>query len=263
MGATLRHEVVAAGLLADPWTDDPVTEADLAVLPQAAQRYLRFARAVGRARDRSVHIRLHGRFRPGLDASWKALDSEQYNTAPPETARIYRMRLPFFGIPVQGRDTYVDGVGRMLIRPLDLFTVQDAHGAAFDLGELVTWVNDAVLFAPSMLLHPCVTWSGAGEGAFEIVVHDRGHTVTATVEVAPGGGVTSFVTPDRWFAPPGAHEPVRTPWSTPVDGWQACGDRMLPTGVRAVWLREEGPFTYAEGTVSCEDVMWNVPPGEI
>jgi hypothetical protein len=38
---------------------------------------------------------------------------------------------------------------------------------------------------------------------------------------------------------------------------------MLPTAVRAEWLRDEGPFTYAEGAVSCGDVAWNLTPAEL
>jgi len=260
MRDTLRDEVAGAGLAARAWTSAPVTDDDLARLPEPVRRYLRFMRVPGRPRDASVRIRMHGRFRPGLRAAWRTLDSRQYNTGPPETARVFHMRLPFFGVPVLGRDTYLEGHGRMLIRPVDAFTVQDAHGEAFDLGELVTWVNDAVLFAPSMLLHPSVNWHADGEDAFRLVMVDHLHTVEARVEVDPSGAVTGFVTPDRWFAPSGARDPVRTPWSTPVEGWRECGDRMLPTAVRAEWLLDDGPFTYAEATVSCGDVAWDVPP---
>jgi hypothetical protein len=46
-------------------------------------------------------------------------------------ARIFYIQLRFFGlVPVLGRDTYVDGRGRMLIRVLDLFTVGDGTGEA-------------------------------------------------------------------------------------------------------------------------------------
>ncbi len=263
MRDTLRREVAAAGLTFAPVPGVPVTAADMAGLPEPARRFMDFMGVPGRPRDRAFRARLRGRFRAGLDAPWKSLDSRQYNTAPPDIARLFHMRLPFFGVPVQGRDTYVHGVGSMLVRPLDLFTVQDARGAEFDLGELVTWVNDAVMFAPSMLLHPCTAWNAAGSDAFEVVVTDRGHTVAARVEVRADGAPTGFVTRDRWLAPPGAKAPVRTSWSTPVDGWQACGDRMVPTTARAVWLREEGEFPYAEFTVRCGDVEWDVPPGEV
>lgn len=262
MRDTLRREVAGSGLVARAWTDAPVTDEDLAPLPEPARRFLRFMGVVGRPRDGSVRIRLRGRFRLGLRAEWKSLDSRQYNTGPPETARIFHMRLPLLGVPVQGRDTYLDGHGRMLVRPLDLFTVQDAHGEAFDLGELVTWLNDAVMFAPSMLLHPCVNWHADGEDAFRLVMVDHLHTVEARVEIDADGAVTGFVTPDRWFAPPGARDPVRTPWSTPVEGWRRCGERMLPAAFRAEWLLDAGPFTYAEAQVACGDVAWNVPPGE-
>jgi len=62
----------------------------------------------------------------------------QYNTRL-TLARIFYMQLRFFGIvPVLGRDTYVDGKGRMLIRLLDLVAVGDGTGEAYDIGELVT-----------------------------------------------------------------------------------------------------------------------------
>jgi hypothetical protein len=218
---------------------------------------------VGRPRDRSFRARLRGRFRPGADAPWQRMDAVQFNSAAPAIARIFHMRLRMRGIPVQGRDLYLHGRGRMVIRPLDLFTVSDGRGPEFDLGELVTWLNDAVMMAPSMLLCPAVTWSAVDDGAFDITLDDRGNRVRARVMVAPDGAVTDFVTDDRWYAEPSA-APVRTRWSTPVDGWQpAPGGRMLPTSGRATWMRPEGPLTYAEVTFTPGDLAFNLDPRSV
>jgi hypothetical protein len=65
-------------------------------------------------------------------------------------------------VPVIGRDTYVDGHGRLLVRPLDAVTVLDLKGEPMDAAELVTWLDDAILFAPGMLFGPGVTFSATG-----------------------------------------------------------------------------------------------------
>lgn len=261
MRATFAREVAAAGLPTGPADPAPVTEADLAPLPAAAQRYLRFMGVVGRPRDWSFRARLRGRFRAGPRAAWKPLDALQYSSGVPEVARLFTMRLPFLGVPVQGRDWYLRGRGSMVIRPLDLFTIQDARGPEFDLGELVTWVNDAVIFAPSMLLVPATRWTALDAGAFGLTFTDRGHTVAARVSVGADGAPTSFLTEDRWYAPPGAKEPPRrTPWSTPVGGYRLVDGRMLPAAGAATWKLPDGDLTYAEFTVGPGDLAFGVPP---
>ena len=47
---------------------------------------------------------------------------------------------------------------------LGLVTVADGAGPEFDIGELSTWLDDAVLLTPGMLLHPRTTREAAGEG---------------------------------------------------------------------------------------------------
>ena len=54
-----------------------VTESDLAPLPQAAQRYLRFMEVVGRPRDWSVRAHLEGRFRRRADRDWMPCEAWQ------------------------------------------------------------------------------------------------------------------------------------------------------------------------------------------
>ena len=261
MRSLFAAELARSGLRTDGRPGAVVTDADLAPLPEAARRYLRFMGVVGRPRDASFAAHLRGRFRPGPDAAWKRLDALQYTSAAPDVARLFYMRLPFYGVPVQGRDTYLRGEGRMLVRPLDLFTVQDARGPELDLGELVTWLNDAVLLAPSMLLAPNTTWKPVDDRSFDLAFADRGNAVSARVLLAASGAPTEFHTTDRWYAPPGAKgSPVRTPWTTPVSGWRLVDGRMLPAEGRSVWKRPEGDLPYAEFRIGPGDLVYNVPP---
>ena len=250
--------VSAAGLPAGPASTTPVTEADLAGLPPVAARYLQAMGVVGRPRTWSLRAHFAGRFRLRPDRPWMPLDAWQYNSAS-EVARLFRMRLLAARVvPMWGWDTYRAGSGRMRGRVLGLVTVADGSGPEFDTSELVTWLNDAVLLAPTMLLEPAVTWTAVDDTAFDVALTDAGCTVTARVTVDDRGRVRDFGTEDRYAALPGGL--TRARWTTPVDGWTTSGERPLPDGGRALWHLPEGPYEYGRARVDPRAVAWNSAP---
>jgi hypothetical protein len=179
-------------------------------------------------------------------------------------ARIFHLEIRFGGlVPVVGRDTYVDGRGRMLVRILDLVRVADAGGAEYDTGELVTYLNDAVLIAPSMLLVREVSWSAVDAGTFDVALTDRGRTVSARVTVDERGAPTEFSTVDRFCADPvnPAHL-LRARWTTPVFGWDLVDGRRLPARAQTVWHLPQGTFTYADFRPIPGSLAFNLPAGE-
>ena len=249
--------LAAAGLPDRPTSGQPVTEADLAGLPPVAAGYLRAMGVVGRPRTWSLRAHFVGRFRRGPDQPWMPMDAWQYNSAV-EVTRLFRMRLMFARIvPMWGWDTYRGGSGRMRGKVLNLVTVADGSGSEFDIGELTTWLNDAVLLAPGMLLDPRTTWNAAGENSFRVSVTDRGRTVSAEVFLDDDGRPRDFRTDDRWADLPGGL--VRAPWSTPVQGWTMAGGRPRMTGGTAVWHLPEGEYRYGEMTLV--DLALDVPSG--
>jgi hypothetical protein len=227
MRAKFDRELAALGLPAEPPADiGPVTEADLAPLPEPAQRYLRFMGVGGAPRDWSFRLAFTGRFRRTPREKWMNCEAWQYNRRDP-VARIFHIRIRFGGlVPVLGRDTYIEGRGRMLVRLMDLVTVADGRSGEFDIGELVTYLNDAILIAPTMLLVPECRWSPVDAGSFDVSLTDRGQTVTARVSIDPTGAPVDFSTTDRFYAePPDYRQLVRTRWTTPIGGWQSVGSR--------------------------------------
>jgi hypothetical protein len=236
---------------------EPVTEADLAELPPVAARYLRAMGVVGRPRTWSLRAHVAGRFRRGPDQPWMPMDAWQYSSAV-EVARLFRMRLTFAHVvPMWGWDTYRGGRGRMLGKLLDLVTVADGSGPEFDTSELVTWLNDAVLMAPGMLLDPRTGWAAASDDSFRVSVTDAGHTVSAEVFLDDEGRPRDFRTDDRYADLPGGL--VRAPWSTPVAGWTIVDGRLRATGGAAVWHLPDGEYRYGELTLV--DLALDVPPG--
>ena len=258
----LMREVTSLGLpSAPPDAETPVTEADLAALPSAAQRFMRSMNVVGRPRDWSFLCHLGGRFLLGDD--WVPCECAQYDSRV-SVARIFHMRLRMKGIvPVYVRDTYFRGQGHMLGKALDTFSVVDEATEEISIGECVTYLNDLVLMAPSMLLVPAVTWAGAGNDAFDVALTDGGHTVRARVFIDADGAVTDFSTTDRFYVPLGSREPpARFEWRTPVQGYQEHEGRKVPASARAVWMLPTGPLPYADLTWDPTAFERNVPPTE-
>jgi hypothetical protein len=177
----LAADVTALGLPPGPAQPPMVSQAQLAGLPPAAQRYLRFMGAVDRPADWSFLAHLTGRFRlrPGLP--WLRCEAWQYSTCPTVT-RLFHLRLSAAGLlRMTGRDAYAAGQGRMHGTLAGLVTVADSAGPETSVSELVTYLNDAVLLAPSVLLELPVTWAPVDDDSFEVTLEDAGHRVTARV----------------------------------------------------------------------------------
>lgn len=220
-----------------------VTEDHLAGLPEPARRDFRFADVIGRPMTTSFRAHLTGRFRLRDGQAFMPAEIWQYNTASP-VARIFWMRVTMAQVlPMVARDSYLDGRGHMRGKLLDLVTVADGTGAEFDIGELTTWLNDAVLMAPSMLLAAGAEFSPADSSSFAVSIADAGRTVSARVVLREDGAPVDFHTDDRFQDRAGG--PRRMQWSTPIDGWQRVGGRALPTRGSAVWHTADGDFTYA------------------
>lgn len=255
MADRLQRQVRALGLATPDGEAAPVAEADLAGLPEAAQRWLRTAGVVGRARDRTVQVHWLGQFRLKPRGRWMPFEAWQHNTARP-VARLYRMRIDVGGVlPMFGVDSYLDGHGRMRGRLLGAVPVADGSGPEFDVGELVTWLDDAVLLAPSMLLDPAVTWGGVDDATFDVGVTDGGRTATVRVRVDEAGRVRDVATDDRYCALPSG--PVRARWTTPVDGWMTVDGRPVPMYARAIWELPEGRWTYARARLDPHGLSWD------
>ena len=257
----LAADVGELGLSSGPARPERVTEGHLDGLPGAAQWYLRFMGVLGRPADWSFLAHLTGRFRMRPRLPWMRCEAWQYNSSP-RVARLFHMRLgPARILPIVGRDAYVDGHGRMVGRLAGRVTVADGAGPEYDVAELVTYLNDAVLWAPSMLLVPAVRWGVVDEASFDVSLEDAGHRVTARVFIDQRGAPVNFSTEDRWMDQRGG--PVRTRWCTPVDEWAEANGRRQPTRGAAIWHLPEGPFTYAVFRFAPGAVRYNVAPAEL
>lgn len=161
---------------------EAVTAVELGDLPPAARRTMQFFDvSVGTPKHASFRVGWTGRFRMSPNEPWMPVDAVQINTRNP-IARIFHMR---------ARDADLSD-GRIHASGAALVTVADGRGPEIDRGELVTWLDDAVFFAPTMLLGPGTTFGDAGPDAFELELRDRGVAVRARVTVDERGAPIEF-----------------------------------------------------------------------
>lgn len=263
MHAKFVRELVAMGLdMRRNDTSDPVvTEADLAALPAPARQFMRFSGVVGRPRDWSFCARWDGRFRTGPKHGWSPCEVWQYNSNL-EIARIFHMRLRMSGRPTYVRDVYSHNHGHMVGKVFDTFSVVDDACEKVSIGELVTYLNDCFMFAPSMLLDGRVEFYPVDDRSFDVTLCDHIACVTARVFVDEAGALCDFSTIDRFGQDPADPKPglTRTRWSTPVGGWTCVDGRMRPTWARAIWHFPSGDFCYAEMVTDEMQFIANVTP---
>lgn len=161
-------------------------------------------------------------------------------------------------LPLVGCDTYLRGRGQMIGKVFNRFTVVEGHGEEFDIGELTTYLNDAVLLAPSMLIGANTTWTDIDDSTFQVTLHDAGRKVTGRLSVDDEGAPTDFATNDRFAALPTGL--LLAEWHTPVENWQSLHGHHLPGKVQAVWHLPDGPLPYVRGLFVPESLHFNTAP---
>ncbi len=262
MQKKFKREIQAYGFQLPTRRDPALVDAELVDLPRAARRYFEFMQVVGKPRDWSFCLETKIDFRLAPDQPFTPSPMIQYNTRL-DVARIFHMRGRFKGLPVYVRDTYVQGRGRMLAKLLGLVPVVDESGEKLNIGELVTYLNDAVLFAPTFLLGPEVRFVEVNDKSFDVLLRDRDTAVKARVFVNEAGAPVDFSTTDRFGSDPKNPKGVmvRCEWRTPVGGWREFDGRKLPTSGSAVWRYDSGDFEYARLAPQPGQIRFNVAPG--
>jgi hypothetical protein len=258
LGRRFTEAVATAELSTEPGDESVVTADEIAHLPQVVRRYLHFMGVVGQPRAWSFRVRFHGKFWLRRGLGWMPAEAWQYNSAV-QVGRVFVMRIQFAGaIPMYGRDTYLAGHGRMTGKLFGRFTVVDGEGPEFDIGELTTYLNDAIMLAPSMLLMPSTTWTEVDGESFDITLVDAGRSVTGRVFIDDTGAPFDFSTTDRFAALPSGL--VRAEWRTPVSNWHSIDGRVVPGHVSAVWRLPHGDMPYIEGGFVPDSLAFNITP---
>ena len=226
----------------------PVTEADLARLPDPVATYVRRSGAVGRPHVTGFRATLHGRIRGGADQPWMSFTGEQVDTFGAVPQRVFHLDATMRGLPVSVLHVYDERGATMRAELLDVVPVVDADGPEMDRSETVTLFNDLVVWAPAALVDAPVDWTVLDEHTVRGTYAVHGQRVTADLVLDDHGDLVDFVSHDRSRASADGSSFTAQTWTTPVSGYAEVHGRRIATHGTARWdaPEPEGLFTYVE-----------------
>ena len=200
-----------------------------------------------------------GVFRLKAGGTYWPYEAWQYDHGP-AISRLCHMRVDYAGVvPVLGRAAYVNRQGTMDGRVLGLLSVVSGHGLEYDISELTTFLNDALIWCPGLLAGLHTSWTDLEQNQFEVRLRDHNLTVAGRVTIDHTGHPILFTTRDRYVELDGSL--ARTEWHTPVTGWVTVDDHPVPTEWQAIWQLPTGPFRYADLDLDVASVQFNCDPG--
>ena len=242
----VEREAAARSHSAEP--PGPITEADLAGLPDLVATYLRRAGVVGRPHIRALHATFSVRFRTKPDAPFMKAEADQHEFfGPPGPARLFLMKASRAGIPFVAFHRYVGHAASMRVRLAGLIDVVDVTGTAATQSETVTLLNDMCMLAPAALVDAPIVWQEIGPREVTARYANAGHAVSAVLTFDEAGDLVGFVSGDRHQLD-GKTDRVR-PWSTPFRDFRDFGGVRLPAYGEARWQDPAGEWTYGEFTL--------------
>lgn len=211
--------------------------------PAPVLRYLEVSGAADIGATRSLRAVWEGRMRRRPDQPWFPIRAEQYDFFD-DFARTFFIRGRILGIPVVGRDLYVEGEGQMLIRALGLVPVVNDTSPEMGRSGLVTLFNDMCVLAPATLIDERIRWEAIDDRTALGTIRDRDLEVSATLHFDAQGYLVNFITHDRYLEMDGRH--IAPPWSTPLGQYRDYGGIRLTSWGSASWRLDSADFPYAE-----------------
>lgn len=222
-------------------TGEVLAQDTLDGLPPATRRWLERSGAIGRPRPRVVRLRQLGEMQLEPDAGFRSVVAHQTFRVD-EPAFLWSVRLAMFGLPIVGRDTYLDGHGRMRIEAGGLLPIVDEADEKIDQGAMLRYLGETVWF-PAGALSRYVRWKpgpdptrearatmrhGAHEVSGDFTFDDEGRFVSLRAERYRGGGAEASL----------------TPWSVRATAWEVFDGVEIPSAGEVVWHLPEGDFVF-------------------
>ena len=238
-------------------SSEPLTEADLAPLPEPVQRYIRATGVLGQPRPRNFRATWIGRIRSSAASPWMAFTAEQLNTYDPPQ-RFFKMDAIMKGLPVDVLHAFDEGGATMRVRVVSAFPMVAAKGPELTRAETVTLFNDLCLFAPGALVSPCITWEPIDAHTVRARFALRANSISAELRFNDLGELVDFASDDRLAGSPDGRTFTRMRWTTPVRNYAQMGPARVATRGEAVWHPASGTYTYGEFELT--SLAYNVGP---
>ncbi len=238
-----------------PSDNSPLSEEDIAHLPDSVKNYIRSCGYVGKPRTDNARIFWKDvSFKRSKTAQWLKLDCLQFNSVPEPCRIVYMKSFLGFIFPFEGRDKYQNGIGNMFIKILYLLKVQDAKSREMDCSGLVTTLAETLLL-PWQALQPYIKWSEYGPDKAKATIEFGGNKVSGIFEFNENYEMTRFVSDDR-FQSQSDSSSRNIRWAAVSGNYIEKDGIKFPSSFSGVWYQDEGELEYFKGTI--DSILYNI-----
>jgi hypothetical protein len=222
---------------------NPVSRASL---PAAAQRWLN--RALPHHLGFPAGIRLEQEGTMEVRGRWTPFEATGIYEAAPLSFN-WRARFPILpGVWIIAEDGHRGGQGWGRARLWGLIPMGERTGAEVLATQLVRNLAELVWLPPFVLADPGLTWTGAGESAFEVRRNAGDREVVVRFETNDQGDVIQAYSPARPYDVPGGY--VEAPWHYAFSEHQNLGGVWIPAVAVATFEKSDGPWEYFRGRIT-------------
>lgn len=218
------------------------TEEYIAELPVLLRQHIINGGYMGKSVMDNMLIRFHNtKFRMGVDKEPIKISFMQVNFVfRPDRHAFLTARIA--GIPLQAKDSILDGFGSMtgmLAKTVQLFR---STGAEMDQGQLITALADAV-FMPSLFLQKYVSWTVVDDHTIEGQISWKGISAKGRFTFDDDGSIIRFDTNDRYMDNNGKGS-SQVPWYVTYSDYKVQNSYFQPGSVSVNWKLPEAINTY-------------------
>jgi uncharacterized membrane protein YphA (DoxX/SURF4 family) len=242
---TIRALSTPALLPQAAWSDQVVTEADIAPLPDPVRRYVRRSGVVGQPQVHDFRAAWTGRIRSGPTSQWMPFRAEQFNTFD-TPRRFFLMDATMNHLPVDVLHAFDEDGASMRVKLLSAIPMVNAKGAELTRTETVTMFNDICFFAPGVLVSPAVTWESIDEHTARAHFTLGVNTIAAELHFNDAAELVDFISDDRSASSPDGRTFTPQRWATPARDYAQVGPARVATKADATWQPSSGTWTYGE-----------------
>lgn len=203
-------------------------------LPAPVKRYFRYALAENQPLIQQVNFRHGGDFRTHPDGKWLEVEGREVITLG-EPAFIWEGKIS----QLRAWDVYSEGKGSLKVNFLNLVSIINASGKAYDEGELARWVSELPLAPTALLPSKNLRWESIDGSRAKIHFTHKGMSVEGIFTFSENGEITSFETM-RYQTPE-----QKSHWLILYKNWKNMNGITVPTEIQASWNPEKEKFSYA------------------
>lgn len=219
-----------------------VDEAMLRPLPPVVGAWLRQAGVVGQPLTRSAHLQQSGRMRTAPDGPWMNIVAEQwFNAERPGFVWLAEIAAAPC-VHIAGRDTCLDGKGRMLIKAMSAWPIADATGTEIDQGALSRYLAEIIWF-PSAALRDYIAWEATGPCSATATLR-MGDQAIAAVFTFSAAGDPIAVSAERYYTQPSGASLEQWRVAIEPDSFADFQGLRIPARASVTWSLASGDFTW-------------------